>query len=406
MFDLISEILQTLGNSKLRTALTGFSVAWGIFMLIVLLGMSRGVFNSFNNSMMSQGSNSLTVWGGRTGKPYHGYEQGRQISLRQRDIDLVGSENTDRVEGVSSLKSLGTSTVSTSWDYVTGSVSGVDPNLINRRGFEMHSGRFINDMDMQQSRKVMVLEKHNADVLFPDSTKAIGGKVVCNGLAFTVIGIFTTDFNRDTYIPFTTAMMMTGNDGKVRQLEVDLRNVSTMEEGEAVERDVRRTLAQIHDFDPDDTSAVWVWNRLTQHLQMGDGLRILNMAIWIIGIFTMLSGIVGVSNIMFVSVRERTHEIGIRRAIGAKPRNILTQIIAESIAITGIFGYIGIFFGILITEVLNVAFSGFDGIKDPTVDISIAIEVTLVLIFAGALAGLFPALRALKVKPVEALRTE
>ena len=139
---------------------------------------------------------------------------------------------------------------------------------------------------------------------------------------------------------------------------------------------------------------------------MGSGLRILDLAIWIIGLFTMLSGIVGVSNIMFVSVRERTHEIGIRRAIGAKPRNILTQIISESVAITALFGYIGIFFGILVTECLKVAFASFDAIKDPTVDIAIAIQVTGVLVVAGALAGLFPALKALKVKPVEALRTE
>ena len=406
MFDLISEILQTLRNNRMRTALTGFSVAWGIFMLIVLLGMSRGVFNAFNNSMMSQGSNSITVWGGRTGKPYHGFEEGRSISLRERDMKIVSQENASKVEGVSSVKHTNNSIISTSWDYISNGLQGVDPNHVNRRGFEVISGRFINDMDMQQRRKVMVLEKRNADVLFPDSTKIIGGKVVCDGLSYTVIGVFSSDFERSSFIPFTTAMMITGNDGKIGQLEVDVKDISTMEEGEDVERDVRRTLAQIHDFDPDDTSAVWIWNRFTQHLQMGSGLRILDLAIWIIGLFTMLSGIVGVSNIMFVSVRERTHEIGIRRAIGAKPRNILTQIISESVAITALFGYIGIFFGILVTECLKVAFASFDAIKDPTVDIAIAIQVTGVLVVAGALAGLFPALKALKVKPVEALRTE
>lgn len=406
MFDLILEILQTLRNNKLRTALTGFSVAWGIFMLIVLLGMSRGVFNSFNSHMGAQGANSLTVWGNQTSKAYHGYEQGRNINLRDRDMEAVNSENSSKVENVSSVKRGTANVISTSWDYISNGYQGVDPNVIKRRGFTMHSGRFINDMDMQQRRKVMVLEKRNADVLFPDSSKVIGGKVVCNGLSFTVIGVFNSDFERTSYIPFTTAMMMAGNDGKVGQLEVDLKDITTMEEGEQVEADVRHTLAQVHDFDPEDQSAVWIWNRFTQHLQMGTGLLILDLAIWIIGLFTMLSGIVGVSNIMFVSVRERTHEIGIRRAIGAKPRNIITQIMAESVAITALFGYIGIFFGILVTEVLKFAFQNTEGIKDPTVDISIAIEVTLVLILAGALAGLFPALKALKVKPVEALRTE
>ena len=406
MFDLISEILQTLRNNRLRTALTGFSVAWGIFMLIVLLGMSRGVFNSFNEHIGGQGANSITVWGGSTSKPYQGYQEGRRISLRTSDIPAVSSENAAKVETVTSVKNGNASVISTSWDYITNGYEGVYPNMLERSGFKMVSGRFINEMDMQQQRKVMVLEKRNADVLFPDSTKIIGGKVKCNDLSFTVIGVFSSDFDRTSYIPFTTAMMMAGNDGKIGQLEVDLRNITTMEEGEAVEKDVRRTLAQLHEFDPDDNSAVWIWNRFTQHLQMGTGLRILDLAIWIIGIFTMLSGIVGVSNIMFVSVRERTHEIGIRRAIGAKPRNILTQIMAESVAITAIFGYIGIFFGILVTELLNFAFRDFDGIKDPTVDIAIAIQVTFVLILAGALAGLFPAMKALKVKPVEALRTE
>ncbi|MEE0979477.1 MAG: ABC transporter permease [Muribaculaceae bacterium] len=406
MFDLISEILQTLRNNKLRTALTGFSVAWGIFMLIVLLGMSRGVFNSFNSHMGGQGANSITVWGNATSKPYHGYEEGRKISLRDRDMDAVYTANSQTVEGVSSVRNAGSAIITTPWDYVASGYTGVDPKLIDRRGFTMHSGRFLNDMDLKNQRKVIVLEKRNADVLFPDSTKIIGGKVVCNGLSFTVIGVFQSDFERTSYIPFTTAMMLTGNDGKIGQLEVDLKNISTIEEGEAVEQDIRNTLAKIHDFDPDDKSALWIWNRFTNHLQMGNGLNILNMAIWIIGLFTMLSGIVGVSNIMFVSVRERTHEIGIRRAIGAKPRNILTQIISESVAITSIFGYIGIFFGILVTELLKVAFANSEGIKDPTVDIAIAIQVTLVLIVAGALAGLFPSLKALKVKPVEALRTE
>ena len=179
-----------------------------------------------------------------------------------------------------------------------------------------------------------------------------------------------------------------------------------MEQGEAAEQSVRDVLSKQHDFANDDNSAVWIWNRFTQHMQMSTGLGILNYAIWIIGIFTMLSGIIGVSNIMFVSVKERTHEIGIRRAIGARPRSILGQIIMESVFITGFFGYIGVVLGIGVTELLNHLFADSKFLKDPTVTVAIALQVTVVLIIAGSLAGLFPALKALKVKPVEALRTE
>lgn len=187
---------------------------------------------------------------------------------------------------------------------------------------------------------------------------------------------------------------------------VEVDGMKTAEQGERVENDIKSTMSIQHDFAPDDGSAIWLWNRFTQHLQMTDGLDILNMAVWIIGIFTMLSGIIGVSNIMFVSVKERTHEIGVRRAIGAKPRAILSQIIMESVFITALFGYIGVVAGIGVTELLNHIFADSDFLKNPTVTVAIALQITVVLIIAGSLAGLFPALKALKVKPVEALRTE
>lgn len=406
MFDLILEISQTLRNNKLRTALTGFAVAWGIFMLIVLLGMSHGIVNSFNEGRMSQGANSMNIWGGTTGKAYKGFREGRKIRLEADDMDALQSNNRENVSGVSSMISGTASVISSPYDYISKGYNGVYPNELANRGLKITEGRFINEIDMEQRRKVIVLTKKNADVLFPDSNKAIGGKVTVAGLTFTVIGIYDPEFGEDNYIPFTTAAMLASDNGKVSQLTVNVRDVNTLEEGEELEKDLRTTLSRSHDFDSDDTAAVWIWNRFTQHIKMSGAMSILDVVVWLIGLFTMLSGIIGVSNIMFVSVRERTHEIGIRRAIGAKPRNILVQILTESVAITAIFGYIGIFFGILVTEGLSRLFAGADFIKDPTVDISLALQVTVVLIVAGALAGLFPALKALKVKPVEALRDE
>lgn len=185
-----------------------------------------------------------------------------------------------------------------------------------------------------------------------------------------------------------------------------LKNLETIEDGDNAEKELRGTLAKAHDFDPDDESALWVWNQFSQGLKGLSAMNILNMSIWILGLLTLLSGVVGISNIMFVSVKERTHEIGIRRAIGAKPRTILIQIIAESVAITTLFGYIGIVLGTVASQLLDMGIGDTDFIKNPTVSLATAIEVTVVLIVAGALAGLFPALKSLKVKPVEALRDE
>lgn len=405
MLDLFLEIGQTLKNNKLRTALTGIAVAWGIFMLIVLLGMGRGVINSFNGRVNDQGTNAINVWGGRTTVPYKGYKEGRWIRLREDDLATVENENRNFVESATSSVS-GSGTISTPDNYISNGYSGVYPRELKDRGYKMLSGRFINDRDLDEKRKVMVLSKENADLLFPNGKEAVGGRVTCSGLSFTVIGVYTANWGRESYIPFTTAMMVQGNEGYIDRISVNLKNVETMEDGENAESQVRNTLAAVHEFDKDDSSGVWIWNKFTQHLQMSSAMNILNMTIWIIGILTMLTGIVGVSNIMFVSVKERTHEIGIRRAIGARPKNILVQILTESVSITALFGYIGIFFGILVTELLKKVFENSDAITNPTVDISIAIEVTVLLIVAGAMAGLFPALKALKVKPVEALRDE
>jgi len=405
MFDLLREIGQSLSNNKLRTALTGIAVAWGIFMLIVLLGMGRGVVNSFNDAVGNQGSNYINVWGGRTAVPYKGYKEGRRIILREKDLAIIENENKGNVESATASVS-GSAILSTQDDYISAGYRGVYPQVLRDNGLKVKSGRFINARDLQEKRKVMVLTKQNADILFPDSTKILGGRVVCNSLSFTVIGVYESEFGQTTYIPFTTAMSMQGNNDDINQISVNLKNVHTAEEGEQVENSIKNTLAAVHEFDKNDNSAVWIWNKFTQIMQMQSGMNILNVAIWIIGVLTMLSGIVGVSNIMFVSVRERTHEIGIRRAIGARPKNILIQILTESVAITALFGYVGIFLGIMVTEVLKNVFAGSDFISNPTVDISIAVYVTLLLIVSGAMAGLFPAIKALKVKPVEALRDE
>lgn len=409
MFDLFHEIAQTLSHNKVRTALTGIAVTWGIFMLIVLLSMARGVTNSFDHNMMQGNDAKIQVWSGTTSVPYHGNREGRRIRLKDDDLQDVPEQNSRYTEDATSRISGGGKLTSTS-AQVSQNYSGVYPSEFrpSRHG-KIISGRFINDRDMEQKAKVMVIPQYYATQLFPpDGSKALGNRISCNGLSFLVIGVYESEWNREAYIPFTTARMMASDREDLGTMTVNLKNVNTEDDGKAAEDGIRNTLAASHDFDPKDSNAVFIANYFTNSLTARKALTILNTSVWVLGILTLLTGIVGISNIMFVTVRERTHEIGIRRAIGAKPRKILTQIIMESVAITVIFGYIGIFLGTALTQVIAWLLDKMDNspLLNPTVSLSIALEVTAVLVVAGIVAGLFPALKALKVKPVEALRDE
>lgn len=408
MFDLVSEILQTLRHNKLRTALTGLSVAWGVFMLIVLLSMARGLTNSFRDDMMSSGTKQISVWGGRTSKAYHGYKEGRRIKLHDDDMGAIEDALPEDVVEVTSEVYGNAPSLSTTTRHIDGSYTGVYPSYLDREGHKMVEGRFINDRDIEQRAKVMVLATEFAEQLFPpDGKGGVGSRVRLNGLSFLVVGVYKGHWSRDKLIPYTTAKMMQEKKDETGGLSVLLSdNVTTEEKGTSVEKGVRQTLAATRDFNPDDESALWVFNKFVNSLQMENGMNILNIGVWILGLMTLLSGVVGISNIMFVSVKERTHEIGIRRAIGARPARIVTQVISEGIAITTLFGYIGIVLGTAVAQMIAMALADQPFMKNPTVSLAIAFEVTVVLVVAGALAGLFPALKALKVKPVEALRDE
>lgn len=405
MFDLINEIWQTMRTNKLRTALTGISVAWGIFMLIILLGISKGVLTSFQSSSLAQNPNKITVYPGNTSMPYKGLKEGRYIQLRDRNLDEIKNDNPhDVASATAEMNQSGT--ISTTLDYITTSYSGVFPGTEKMLQLPMIYGRFINEKDLNDMRKVIVLNKKDAETLFKNISSSIGKTVDVNGIAFTLVGIYEHEWRSGTFIPYTTARALSGFDDKVYSIQVDIKGVKNMEDAERVERNIKSTLAKYNQFNPDDESAVWMWNRFSSYLNSQEAAGVLNTAMWVIGLLTLITGIVGVSNIMFVSVRERTHEIGIRRAIGARPHNILLQVIIESVAMTTLFGYIGILLGTIGNEIMAQVFADGDFIKDPRVDLSLAIEVTVVLIVSGALAGIFPAMRALKIRPVEALRTE
>ena len=411
MIDLINEILATLRFNKTRTALTGFAVSWGIFLLIVLLSVSNGLVNGATDMFASRDSEVMNVTGGWAHKPYKGLKDDRPITLKEADIATVTTRNADVVADIyPELTGPDGSVVSTQKDYVSSNYKGIYPQYARSEGFTMDDGRFINDNDIRERRRVVVLHRESANTLFGEGRKAVGETVRIGDLSFTVVGVFYNEWNRDVCIPYTTAKALAGGSTDLAHIQVKTRGLKTVEDAERAERELRSTLGAVHSFDPTDDSALWIWNRFKGYVQTQGALSILTMAVWIIGLLTLLSGIVGVSNIMFVSVRERTHEIGVRRAIGARPAAILRQIILESVAITTIFGYLGIVLGVVASQVIaRMTESPGPGpqiFKNPSVDLSVALQVTVVLIVAGALAGLFPALKSLKIKPVEALRDE
>ncbi len=405
MLSLLHEIAQSLRTNRTRTVLTGIAVAWGIFMLIILLGASRGVVNSFEENMNSRPLNTFKIWSGRTSMPYKGYKDGRWIELKGSDIRAIEKGNP-AVSGVTAYASVDTTVISTPKGRVSGGFTAMFPAAIKNDNYEIIYGRGLNDRDLSECRRVMIMSEKKVTELFDSPEEAVGKTVKCLGLAWTVVGVYRHRWDQQTIAPYTAYKAVTGNSDEAYSLEATVEGLRTEADADAAEKSIRASLAAAHEFNPDDPGALWIWNRFGQYLQSQQGMSMLTLAVWVIGLLTLLTGIVGVSNIMFVSVRERTHEIGIRRAIGARPGQILTQILSESVAITALFGYIGVFLGIALLAVIDHYFGNLDGFRHPQVNISIAIQVTIALIVAGAVAGLFPALKAIKVKPVEALRDE
>lgn len=419
MIDLWQEIYGTIKRNKLRTFLTGFAVAWGIFMLIVLLGAGNGIIHAFEENSAQQALNSIRVYPGYTTKPYDGLKEGRWIQLDNRDLEDTQTQFPDNVIEVGATLYQSATDISYGAEYVNLSLLGVYPNYIEVETVKTAAGRFINQTDIKERRKVIVLHKKSAEILFGKThTSPIGKFVNAGGIAYQVVGLYNDEGSSEpsnAIIPFSTLQVIYNKGNKLNNIVFTTKNLTSEADNEAFEAKYRQVIGTNQRFDPTDDGAIWLWNRFTNYLRSQKSIFILRIAIWIIGIFTLLSGIIGVSNIMLITVRERTHEFGIRKALGAKPRSILWLIIVESVTITTVFGYIGMVAGIGLTEWANTVFGSqtvdaglFEAkmFSDPTVDIRIAIQATLTLIVAGTLAGLFPALKAVTIRPIEALRAD
>ena len=424
MRDIFTEIWSTARRNKLRTSLTGFAVAWGIFMLIVLLGAGNGLINANLKQTDRFLSSSMVVFGGETSKPYQGMKEGRRIRLQARDIETTDKSFRQTVDEVGAQYNTG-ATISLGQQYISTSLSGVYPNHNKIDKVEMMLGRFINDIDIQESRKVIILSNKQAKELLNARTdkqqelsRLIGQYVNVGSFAFKVVGIYKENENgrADAFSSYTAVKRIYGaNTDDAGRIEFTFHGLPTEEANEDFEKDYRQRINANHQAHPEDESAIWLWNRYSDNLQMQTGIGIIRTALWVVGLFTLLSGIVGVSNIMLITVKERTHEFGIRKAIGAKPWSILKLIIIESVIITTFFGYIGMVLGVAANEYMDATL-GHNTIDtgifkatmfvDPTVGLDVCLEATMVMIVAGTIAGLIPAYKASRIRPIEALRAD
>lgn len=418
MIDIIQEIFQSLRRNKLRTTLTGLSVSWGIFILIILLGAGNGLKNGVSSNFSDRATNRVNLWSGTTSMPHQGLKSGRNLQFSEKEIDAL--ENQLSESRLVTARISRDQTISYGSEYGSYQIRGVMPGYLDIEHLiiDPKDGRFINQLDIKNNNKIIVLDKKIADLLFKKDN-ALGKDVKVGDLIFKVVGINSKKEQwggPNAYIPFSTAQIVYNPSKKFNQITFTVDGLNTKEENDSFDAKLRTVMGNMLSFNPEDRQAIWVNNSQAEYIETQKIFGGITIFVSIIGILTLIAGIVGVSNIMLVSVKERTKEIGIRKAIGAPPSSILTSIIFESLIITAIFGYLGMMMGIGLTEAINFFMeqsSAAQGdemqmsvFKNPTVNIGYALFATGILIVSGIIAGYMPARNAVKIKPIEAMRRD
>ncbi|MBN2347533.1 MAG: ABC transporter permease [Bacteroidales bacterium] len=403
------EILNTISKNKLRTFLTAFSVAWGIFMLVILLGSGTGLQNGIEREFSDSATNAIYIWGGQTSKPYKGMKPGRDIRLQNSDYQDT-HDNIDGIEYISARYNIwGNNQVSYKNEFGAFDIRSAHPDFQKIEKIEMLEGRFINNIDIKQTRKVAMISGLVRETLFKDEDP-MGKYIKIQGVPFKVVGIYTDlDIRnrglRTIYVPITAAQMVFKGMNRIHSF-VATTGDATVEESKGIEKNIIGSIAKRHKFDPEDDRAIGHWNASEEYKKFQGLFMGIKIFIWIIGAGTLIAGVVGVSNIMMIVVNERTKEIGIRKAIGATPNSIVGLIILESVLIIAVSGYTGLVLGIGLLELLTPVFENIPFIYKPEINIQVAVAATIILIVCGVLAGYVPSRKAAKIRPVVALRDE
>ena len=409
------EIFSTIRQNKTRTFLTGFSVATGIFMLIFLLGAGRGLRNGMIDLFAQDAINSMQIFARQTTKAYKGTPEGKRIQMVNADLDNI-KKSIDRIGAISAMSNMpGAEVISYKDNFGNFNVSPIHDSYNEIKNFDILKGRFLNKKDILDYRKVVIIQDEVEKILFPDE-EPLGKYININKIKFKVVGVFQkknlSGNTRDVFIPITVVQRIFNNNDHIRRISFILDNVS-LEESLEIEKQILYRIAAKHNFSPEDKNAIWIENNIANANNFSDLFSGIEQFIWIIGVFTILLGVIGVFNIMMIVVKERTKEIGIRKAIGASPASVVSLVLMESIFITAASGYVGLIAGVGLLEVI----SKFDLIEkiyppaaiyflNPQVDLGVAVGATFILVVTGALAGFFPARRAASIRPIEALRDE
>ncbi|KAA9333289.1 ABC transporter permease [Hymenobacter busanensis] len=414
MFDLDKwqEILGTMSRNKLRTGLTAFGVFWGIFMLVLLLGAGKGMENGIWKEFGAGAQNSLFIYGGKTALPWQGLKPGREIKFTNDDLEAI----RQRIDGVEMLATR--NRLSGEYTIVRGTkngsfqVFGANAEFFPLNGEQVKKGRLLSPLDIAERRKVMVIGERVRKVLFKDDENPVGQYVQVKGVFFQIVGTFWTNDNQGrneerAYVPFSTFQSTFNQYNQVQLMGLSTRSGLPVKQ---LEDQVRRLLASRHQFDPADKQALELNNNEEEVARFQGLFNGIKLFVSVIGVLTLIAGVVGVSNIMLIIVQERTREIGVRKAIGATPWSIVGMIVQESIVITGLSGYLGLLAGVALLDGMRYAIekSGAElpYFTRPEVNVSVALGATLLLVVAGAFAGFVPAMKAANIKPIDALRAE
>lgn len=408
-FDFLQEILHTIKTNKLRTGLTGFSVAWGIFILIILLGVGTGLQNGVKAQFSRGAVNSMWISSFRTSLPYNGLPEGRPIVFCYDDYEALKKfKEIQAITGRFDEEPWSArSVMQYKENYGVFEMCSCHPDQAIADQINMDEGRFINPIDIDRTRKTAAITEVVKDALFKNEDP-LGKYITVRGVPFEVVGVFrdaSVQNSRRIYVPITTRQRVFSGGNRIRYFGITVIDM-TSGRIESFETRIREYFAKKYNFDPSDHRAVQINDVFKEYKKYMDLFSTLAMVVWMVGIMTIVAGIMGVSNIMVITVKERTHEIGIRKAIGATPGSIVTQVLSETILITAAAGFFGISIGVFLLDFAAKNVPAFDYFKNPEVNVWIMFSAVAVIVIAGALAGLAPALHAARIRPIVALRDE